>query len=110
MIVRDFDFVGIAILPPEANSILIVDPNAVLACAIATEPLKSVSGWNSQVLKTLNPIKLSQLPASNGPKVDRTGTTGPASVLAVEQVFGGFIGEGAYHGIYYSGCRDSKPA
>jgi len=46
MVIRDFDVVRIPGLPVEADSILVVDPDAVLPLPIATEPLKAVSGRN----------------------------------------------------------------
>jgi hypothetical protein len=36
VVVRDFDIVGISILPPETDPILVVDPNTVLTRAVAT--------------------------------------------------------------------------
>jgi hypothetical protein len=37
VVVRDFDFVGITFLPGETDAVLIVDADAVLACAIALQ-------------------------------------------------------------------------
>jgi hypothetical protein len=44
VVVRDFDVVGIAILPSEANAILIVHPNAVLSYPVAAQPLEAITG------------------------------------------------------------------
>jgi hypothetical protein len=43
VVVRDFDFIGVSILPAEAGTELIVDPNAVLAASIASQSLKAIS-------------------------------------------------------------------
>jgi len=50
MIVRDLDIVGVALGPSEADTPLIVDPNAHLPCAIAFQSFESIPGWVAQVL------------------------------------------------------------
>jgi len=44
MIINNLNIVRIALKPPEANSPLIIDPDAVLAGAIAPQHLKTVAG------------------------------------------------------------------
>jgi hypothetical protein len=44
MVVDDFHVAGIALPPHEADAILIVDPDAVLALALAVQRLQPVSG------------------------------------------------------------------
>jgi hypothetical protein len=44
MVVDDFHIVGVAVPPHEANAILIIDSDAVLALALAVQSLQSVSG------------------------------------------------------------------
>jgi hypothetical protein len=43
VVVRDFDFVGIAVPPIKADSVLFVDPNAMLSLPISAKTLKPVS-------------------------------------------------------------------
>jgi hypothetical protein len=50
MVVRDFDLVGIAVPPTKADSVAVVDPNAVLPQPISTQTLQSVSGRHRQFL------------------------------------------------------------
>jgi len=44
MVVDDFDIVRFVLGPDEADPVLVVDPNAVLALAIAREGLEAVAG------------------------------------------------------------------
>ena len=44
MVIRDFNVVRMSSLPAEANSILIVDPDAVIPFAIATESFEAIPG------------------------------------------------------------------
>ncbi len=44
MVVHDFHIVGVAVPPHEADAILIIDPDAVLALALAVQRLQPVSG------------------------------------------------------------------
>jgi hypothetical protein len=44
MVIRDLHIIGIGSAPFEANSVLIVDTDAVLALPIAVKLLQSVSG------------------------------------------------------------------
>jgi len=50
VVVRDLDIVGIAGLPAKTDSILIVDPDAVLSRSITPKALQSISGWNCELL------------------------------------------------------------
>ena len=50
MVVDDFHVVGVAIPPHEADAILIIDPDAVLALALAVQRFQPVSGRHTQKL------------------------------------------------------------
>jgi hypothetical protein len=58
VVVRDFDVVGIAVLPPEANPVLVVDANAVLPQAVAPQSLQAVPGRDVQLSETTDPVEL----------------------------------------------------
>jgi hypothetical protein len=47
VVVRDFDFVCITLLPTKANTVLVVYTNTVLTNAVSTQPLKPIAGWNN---------------------------------------------------------------
>jgi hypothetical protein len=63
MVVGDFDFIGIFILPAETHTILLVDSDAVLGSSIRFQALKPVTGRNRQVEQILHPIDLIQFSA-----------------------------------------------
>ncbi len=60
MIVRDLDIVGVALGPSEADTSLIVDPNAHLPCAICFQSFESITGWVAQVLSRGCGIELAE--------------------------------------------------
>jgi hypothetical protein len=51
MVVYDFHIVGVAVPPHEANAILIIDSDAVLALALAVQSLQPVSGRHTQIIQ-----------------------------------------------------------
>ena len=65
MVIRDFDALGIAVLPAKAKSILLVNANTVLARPRSLEALEAVTGRDSQFRQFPNPVHLIQLPASD---------------------------------------------
>jgi hypothetical protein len=110
VVVCDFDVVGIALLPPEANPILIVNANTVLASSSAPENFQSVARRNRQFAKLAHAIQLRQLARNHCPECWWTGTASAPGIDPVEQIFRRSICERAYHTIYYNGCRNSPPA
>jgi hypothetical protein len=46
VVIRDFNFVCITILPAKTQTIPVVDANTVLADAITPERLKAIAGWD----------------------------------------------------------------
>jgi hypothetical protein len=102
VIIGDFDFVGISVLPPETDSVLIVDPDAVLSGPVASETLQAVSGRYLELPEVANPVQLRQLAIDHRPNGDRASSPNSATFHAVEEVFRGVIGEGSYHDPYYN--------
>jgi hypothetical protein len=51
MVVDDFHVVGFTLPPHEADAILIIDPDAVLALALAVQRLQPVSGRHPQIIQ-----------------------------------------------------------
>lgn len=52
MVVHNLDVVGLAVMPPEADAPLVVNPNAVLPDAATLQSFEPVSPDGSQVVKT----------------------------------------------------------
>jgi hypothetical protein len=61
VIIHDFYIVGISALPAEADSPLVVDPNAVLALSITAEFLEAIRWWNTKVIKRLRSVQYQEL-------------------------------------------------
>ena len=61
VVVRDFDFVGIAGLPSETKAILLIDANTVLTPPGTGQALQSVPRRNRQLAKIGDSIELRQL-------------------------------------------------
>ena len=61
MVVDDFDVVRIPRSPTEADTPLLVDPNAVLTSPATAEPLEPVAGWTSEIIEGFGRIKDEQL-------------------------------------------------
>ncbi len=60
MIVGDFDLVCVAVAPHEADPVLIVDPDAVLPCALTLKRLQAITGKKSKIGKHLGGMNLDQ--------------------------------------------------
>lgn len=61
MIVNDLYFLHSGWCPAKTDTILIIDPNAVLACSITHQRLKPVAGRHVQVIQAFSDLKLAQL-------------------------------------------------
>jgi len=61
MIVDDLDVKGVTVTPPETDPPLLVDPDAVLALAIAFQSLELVRARNQKVFQVSSRVQLLQL-------------------------------------------------
>jgi hypothetical protein len=61
VVVRDFNVLGIAVLPSETDPVLLVDSNAMLPPTVAAQLLEPIAGGHSQLTEIPNPVELSQL-------------------------------------------------
>jgi len=69
MVIDDFHIVGVAGLPPKAETPLFIDPDAVLPGALTFQLLEPVSGRSPQIVQSIRRIKQSELLQSNSPDV-----------------------------------------
>jgi len=65
VIIDDFYFVAMAIMPNKTDSPLIVDTNRMLPFAFASQCFQTIPGWRSQKLELRRRVKLQQLPQRN---------------------------------------------
>ena len=68
MVVDDFDSIRAGCSPDEAEAELVVDADAVLACAITPQGLQSVAFGNAQVVQTARDLQLPELAACHALK------------------------------------------
>lgn len=105
VVIRDFDFERIALFPTEADSILIVDPGAVLPLSIPSKPLQAISGRNCELADVTDAVNLRQLPPGDGPQLGRANRSSGPGFGPIENVLRATICKGAYHGSYYNARR-----
>ncbi len=61
MTIHNLNIPCVAILPPEADTPLIVDPDAVLSLSVALEGLKAVTRRLRQILQSPGTVEIEQL-------------------------------------------------
>jgi hypothetical protein len=65
VIVDDLYVVGVPVVPDEADTVLIVDTNAVLAPSVPRKRFKPVAGESCEVTELASCMQLLQLPLGN---------------------------------------------
>ncbi len=93
VVVCDFDFVGITILPAKADSVLVIDADAVLAFAVAAQRLEPIAGRHGEFPQIAHSIQLGQLPANDRPQHFGARSAGTRTRDAVEQILRSGVGE-----------------
>ena len=71
VIVFDADFVGISVLPPKRDPILVVDSNAVPAGLVALQQFEPITGWDSEIVQPTRRVNQPQLPLDAAPQFAR---------------------------------------
>ena len=100
MVVDDFEVVRVLFVPAEADALLVVDADAVLAATVALQRFKAVTGRQMQDLKPVGGGELEEFPT--GRALDfRWETT---RRISVEDRFRVGVGKAFYHG--YSAGRN----
>jgi hypothetical protein len=92
VVVHHFDLVSVAVLPDEADPILIVDPDAVLPTPISTESLEVIARERAQIVESLRRMQLHELALS-----DAGNAPTPARRIAMEERLGVSIPERPDH-------------
>jgi hypothetical protein len=93
MIVDDFDLVALPFVPHEADAPLVVDSDAVLACALPPQGLQTIRGRSAQVVEALRGVEHPQLPAGDCLNL----IWKAARYIAVPDALGFFIREASDH-------------
>jgi hypothetical protein len=61
MVIGNFNLEGIAITPCEADSVLVVDPDAVLSCSVTLERFQVIARENRQIREQKSSMELREL-------------------------------------------------
>ncbi len=64
MVIHNFDIMSISITPDEADSPLVIDPDAMLSLSISFQRLKAVSRWDEQEVQVRCGVKLDKFAES----------------------------------------------
>lgn len=81
MVINDFDIFRASFRPPEAQSKLLVNPDAVLASAITTQSFQPIAGRYLKVLQLVCELKLAEFPQRNPLKTHKAFDAPPAGQL-----------------------------
>jgi hypothetical protein len=71
VIVYELNIVSVSLVPAEADTPLVIDPNAVLSLSISSQFLKAISRRDNKVVQSLRRIQQEQLPLSAAPQITR---------------------------------------
>jgi hypothetical protein len=105
MIIDDLYVVCVSRDKPETNTVLPVDPDAVLSRPITFQRFKPVSRRDQKVLDVDSKMDHQQLPRRHPSQVVVQELFG---LPGLEKRFGLFAGERHYHGIHYNQLRSKK--
>jgi len=86
MIIYDFNIVSVSLAPTEADTPLVIDPNAVLSLPVSSQFLKAISWRDKKVIQLLRCIQQEQFPLRGAPQIRREFLYG----LAVKYLFSFF--------------------
>jgi hypothetical protein len=92
VVVHDLDVLRFAVLPHEADSILVIDPDAVLPPPITAKGLEVIARKRAQVVESLGRVQLRQLALSDPGNVPE-----PPRRVTLEQRLGISVPEGPDH-------------
>jgi len=87
MVVRDFDFVGMAFLPLETDPKFLIDSDAELMFSISTQAFQMIPWWDREFSYLADTVDLVKLSPGNRPQRTRTALPGDPRIGAVKNVF-----------------------
>ena len=92
MVVHDLDVLRFAVLPHEADPILVIDPDAMLRSPITAKGLEVIARKRAQVVESLGGVQLRQLALSDPSNVPE-----PTRRVPLKQRLGVSVPEGPDH-------------
>jgi len=77
VVIHDLDVFSTAVSPSKAQAILIVDPDAVLACTVTAKGFKAIARRDAQVLQMCRNFQLPQLSQRHALELYEPSNTSP---------------------------------
>ena len=105
MVVSHFYVGWTAVRPSEANTVLIVDTNAVLPLPVTAQWLQAITRWNAEVGDRRCTVQEKKLPRSDAPQLRGERLPGGLGVVAIEEVLGANIMKAANHADSLGACQ-----
>lgn len=109
MVFRYLDFFRAFVRPGEANAVLLVNTNAVLAFAVLSQLFEVIRRRRLQIAQRASRGDVRELPLRNAPNRVRAGFPRSLRILVVEHILSTFVLEAYYHSDSSSGpastCR-----
>jgi len=88
MVINNFDFLCVSVVPDKTEAILIIDPDAELSNPVTQHGLETITWWYPQIVKASGNLQLSDFPYCYA-----LNTGEPANVQSFCQPFGVFAFE-----------------
>jgi hypothetical protein len=76
MIIDDLDVIGVSLLPPEADTPLVVDPDTVLPGPVTLQFLKTVTRRDAQITQGVSGMQNNELPEHKALEIRRVSLYG----------------------------------
>jgi hypothetical protein len=99
VVIDDFHFIGVSVFPDEAQPVLVVDADGMLAFPVPAKYFERIAD-SAKIVQTLSGMQLEQLPQRylfDAPEF--------ANPLAIEELFRIGTSKGANHHLSYIGKR-----
>jgi hypothetical protein len=98
VVVNNFDVEGVSFLPEKAETIPIVNANAVLTFTVSTQFFQMIAGRNAQIIQGHGSVEHEQFPQGNSLEFSRQAGVTPS----LKKMFGFAITEGLDHALSLS--------
>ena len=98
MVVNDLNVLRAAGGPPEADPVLVIDPDAVLSSPVSSQLFEAIRRWCAQVAQLLGLVELIELALCDSPERARADLPRHLGVAVVEDIAGARAGKRPNHG------------
>ncbi len=97
MVVNDLNILRAARCPPEADPVLVIDPNAVLSSPVSSQLFETICRWCAQIVQLQGLVELVELALCHSPERARADFPRHLGVAVVEDIAGALAGKRLNH-------------